>query len=264
MAYEHIMKVNDLHQWLEERVARYNDVSLIASDPISVPHRFSKKQDIEIAGFFAAILAWGQRVTIIRKSNELMQLMDDAPFDFLNNHQPSDRKRFGSFIHRTFQPDDALYLVDVLHRYFQQHDSLEDAFAKHMLDDHVDTHAALAGFHDVLFDHPYVMERTRKHIATPVRKSSCKRLNMYLRWMVRSDDQCVDFGIWKKIAPHQLVMPLDLHVGRVARSIGLLTRPQNDWQSAVELTNTLKAFDSVDPVKYDFALFGEGISKREE
>jgi uncharacterized protein (TIGR02757 family) len=251
------LTANELHTWLEERVTRYNDPSFIAADPISVPHRFSKKQDIEIAGFFAAILAWGQRGTIIRKSNELMQLMDDAPYDFLKNHETSDRKRFSAFIHRTFQPDDTLYLVDVLHRYFQYHDSLEDAFALHMQEDHVDTHGALAGFHEVVFDHPYVMERTRKHIATPLRKSSCKRLNMYLRWMVRSDDKGVDFGIWKNIKPHQLVMPLDLHVGRVARSVGLLTRPQNDWQSAVQLTNTLKVFDAVDPVKYDFALFGE-------
>ena len=253
------MNTRELKEWLEDRVARYNDVSFIPADPISVPHRFSKKQDIEIAGLFAAILAWGQRGTIIRKSNELMALMDDEPFDFIKHHAPSDRKRFASFIHRTFQPDDSLYLVDVLHQFFQHHNSLEDAFVVEPQD--VNTYGALAGFHDRLFDQPYVMERTRKHIATPVRKSSCKRLNMYLRWMVRSDNSGVDFGIWKKIKSSQLVIPLDLHVGRVARSIGLLDRKQNDWQAAVVLTDRLKDFDRNDPVKYDFALFGEGINQ---
>jgi uncharacterized protein (TIGR02757 family) len=139
--------------------------------------------------------------------------------------------------------------------------SLESAFAKHMLPAHDNTFTALAGFHDLLFDHPHIMERTRKHIATPVRKSSCKRLNMFLRWMVRSDDNGVDFGVWKKISPSQLVIPLDLHVGNTSRKLGLLTRHINDWQSATELTNKLKEFDTEDPVKYDFALFGAGINK---
>lgn len=239
----------------------YNSVSFIAEDPISVPHRFSIKQDIEIAGFFAAIMAWGQRVTIINKAKELMKLMEDAPFDFIKNHNEKERKRFTTFKHRTLQPDDVIYLVDVLQKFYLQHASMEDAFAKHMEKKDEDTFKALAGFHHHLFDQPYVIERTRKHISNPEKKSSCKRLNMFLRWMVRKDDKGVDFGIWNKISPSQLVIPLDLHVGRVARQIGLLNRTINDWQAAKELTEELKKFDADDPVKYDFALFGEGVLK---
>ena len=249
-----------IHDWLEERFARWNNPSFIEGDPISVPHRFSKLQDIEIAGFFAAIMAWGQRVTIINKANELMRLMEDAPHDFLLNHSPKDRKRFTSFKHRTLQPDDVIYLVEVFRDYYKKHESLEDAFTYYLREGQDDTFHALAGFHNRIFDQPFVMERTRKHISTPERKSSCKRLNMYLRWMVRKDDQGVDFGLWKKISPSQLIIPLDLHVGRVARQLGLLERPQNDWQAAKELTLKLKEFDAQDPVKYDFALFGEGIN----
>ena len=217
-------------------------------------------QDIEIAGFFAAIMAWGQRPTIIRKANELMAMMDHAPYAFIRDHTEPDRKILLSFKHRTLQPDDIIYLVDILQRYFQTHTSLESAFAKHLKEDHEDMYHALSGFHNILFDHPDVMERTRKHISTPERKSSCKRLNMYLRWMVRSDDTGVDFGLWKKIKPSQLVIPLDLHVGNVARKLGLLQRSQNDWQSAIELTKRLREFDANDPVKYDFALFGAGVN----
>jgi uncharacterized protein (TIGR02757 family) len=242
-------------------VVKYNQPSFIAADPISVPHQYSKLQDIEIAGFFTAIMSWGQRVTIINKANELMQLMDKSPFDFIKNHQPKERKRFNAFKHRTLQPDDVIYLVEVLQAYFQKKNSLEDAFADHLVENDVDTFNVLSGFRTFLFSHPWVMERTRKHISTPANKSSCKRLNMYLRWMVRQDEQGVDFGLWKKISPSQLVIPLDLHVGRVARNLGLLNRTLNDWQAAKELTTQLKKFDAEDPVKYDFALFGEGILK---
>jgi uncharacterized protein (TIGR02757 family) len=225
-----------------------------------VPHRFSLLQDIEIAGFFAAIMAWGQRKTIIRKANELMSLMDDAPFDFIRHHQEHDRRRFVTFKHRTLQPDDMLYLVDALQQYYQQQTSLEHAFADHLTSEDEDVYKGLAGFYDMVFDRDDVLERTRKHIATPARKSSCKRLNMFLRWMVRRDDCGVDFGLWKKISPAQLIIPLDLHVGNVARQLDLLSRPVNDWQAAKELTQQLKEFCPEDPVKYDFALFGAGIN----
>lgn len=238
---------------------RWNRISFIEGDPVSVPHQFTRLQDIELSGFFAAIMAWGQRKTIINKANELMDLMDRAPYDFIVHHQSKERNRFKVFKHRTLQPDDVMYIVEILQVYYQKKTSLEDAFADHMESGHDDVYAAIAGFHHVLFDHPFVMERTRKHISTPERKSSCKRLNMYLRWMVRQDENGVDFGLWNKIKPTQLIIPLDLHVGRVARELGLLTRPQNDWQAAKELTMELKKFDADDPVKYDFALFGEGI-----
>jgi uncharacterized protein (TIGR02757 family) len=252
-----------LHHWLEDRVTQYNHPYFIEHDPISVPHRYTALPDIEIAGFFTAIMSWGLRRTIISKSLELMSLMDNSPFDFVKNHQPPERKRFTSFKHRTLQPDDVIYLVEILQQYYQQHDSLEDAFSKHLSGADADTYKALAGFHHILFDQPDVMERTRKHISTPERKSSCKRLNMYLRWMVRQDDRGVDFGLWKRIKSSQLIIPLDVHVGRVARSVGLLERTQNDWQAAKELTMRLRDFDREDPVKYDFALFGEGVLNNE-
>jgi uncharacterized protein (TIGR02757 family) len=256
--------LESLHQWLEAKVKEYNHPSFIEADPISVPHRYSRLQDIEIAGFFAAIMSWGQRKTIVSKATELMLLMDDAPYDFMMNHTEKDRKRFSTFRHRTFQPDDVLYLVDVLQRYYKSHQSLEEAFVSEHNDTYEDTYQALAGFHELMFDQPWVLERTRKHIATPVRKSSCKRLNMFLRWMVRKDDHGVDFGLWNKISPSQLIIPLDLHVGNVARHLKLLERPVNDWQAAKELTEKLKVFDATDPVKYDFALFGAGVLKSED
>lgn len=250
---------NDVRSVLEQYADHFNRPSFIEDDPISVPHRFSLLQDIEISGFFAAIMAWGQRPTIIRNANALMQLMDDAPHQFITQHKETDRKRFVDFRHRTFQPDDVLYLIHVLQQYYQQHTSLEDAFANHMTKGDTDVYAALAGYHELIFNQEHVLERTRKHIATPIRKSSCKRLNMFLRWMVRDDDRGVDFGLWKKISPAQLIIPLDLHVGRVARKFGLLDRHINDWQSALQLTEKLREFDKDDPVKYDFALFGVGV-----
>ncbi len=248
-----------LRSWLDEVVDRYNQPSFIPEDPISVPHRFSLLQDIEIAGFFAAIMAWGQRKTIIRKAQELMHLMDDAPYAFILHHREQDRKRFLSFRHRTLQPEDVLYLVEILQRFYQTHESLEEAFTRNMTPQNPDTTYALMDFYEMVFHQPEVLDRTRKHVATPARKSSCKRLNMYLRWMVRKDDRGVDFGLWKTISPAQLVIPLDVHVGNVARRLQLLSRPVNDWQAATELTARLRQLDPDDPVKYDFALFGMGI-----
>ena len=252
-------QVESIYQWLEDQASRYNHPSFITDDPISVPHRFTRLQDIEIAGLLTAIMAWGQRKTIISNANRLMQMMDDAPYDFIRHHQDTDRKRFESLCHRTLQSDDILYLVTVLQDYYRKEMSLEAAFAGPMGVDDADVYAGLEGFHNMMFDQPWVLERTRKHIATPVRKSSCKRLNMYLRWMVRRDDREVDFGLWKRITPGQLVIPLDVHVGNVARRLGLLRRETNDWQAAKELTECLKQFDPADPVRYDFALFGAGI-----
>lgn len=249
-----------LRKWLDETAARYNDVSFIKDDPIAVPHQYSSRQDIEIAGFFTAIMAWGQRKTIVSKATTLMDLMDHAPYSFIRHHQEQDRKRFLTFTHRTLQPDDVLFLVAALQDYYSHHESLEEAFTASMSTSDEDVFRGLAGFYDLLFDQPWVLERTRKHIATPVRKSSCKRLNMYLRWMVRSDDRGVDFGLWKKIRPAQLIIPLDLHVGNTARRLQLLKRDVNDWQAAKELTVMLKYFDPEDPVRYDFALFGSGIN----
>jgi len=251
-----------LQTLLNEKVETYNRPFFIDSDPISIPHSFSKKQDIEIAGFFAAIFAWGNRTTIINKSKELMDLMDNTPHDFVLNHQPKDLKNLLRFKHRTFNSTDLLYFIHFFHHHYKKHDSLETAFSIGLDKKDINTENALNGFYDYFFSLPDVPSRTKKHIAAPKNKSSCKRLNMYLRWMVRNDKCGVDFGIWKNIKTSQLIMPLDLHVIRVAKRYQLLTRKQSDWQAAVELTETLKRFDPKDPVKYDYALFGMGVMER--
>lgn len=250
-----------LKKFFDEKVAAYNQPSFIAPDPISVPHRFSLPQDIEIAGFFAAIFAWGNRTTIIAKSLELMQRMDNAPYQFLLHHSPADLKGLASFKHRTFTPDDLYYFIERLQAHYRQHNSLEAAFAQGMLPGDTTIENALKGFHRLFFDREH-MARTRKHVSTPHRNSSCKRLCMYLRWMVRSDKAGVDFGLWKTLQPAQLVCPVDLHVARVARRFGLMHRKQPDWQAALELTDYLRQLHPTDPVRYDFALFGLGVIEK--
>lgn len=249
----------ELKDFLDHKVTSYNQPSFIENDPISIPHQFTKLQDIEIMGFWSSMLAWGQRKTIINKSNELIQLMDGAPHDFMLHHQEKDRERFVSFKHRTFQVIDTLYFLEFFQHFYQHNDSLETAFSQFLqpTDEHVGK--ALIGFHDLFFALPDAPKRTRKHVATPIRKSTCKRLNMFLRWMVRKDDKGVDFGRWNTIRPAQLLMPLDVHVDKVARKLNLLDRKQTDWLTVLELTEKMREFDETDPVKYDFALFGLGV-----
>ena len=234
----------------------------IANDPVSIPHLFSRKQDIEIAGFWAAILAWGQRRTIINKCKELFHLMDNAPYDFITQHKEDDLKVFERFKHRTFNATDTLYFIAFFKWYYQQYESLETAFTQGLKEDDKHVESGLIDFHDLFFSLPDHPHRTRKHIATPARKSACKRINMFLRWMVRKDECGVDFGIWPNIKASQLVCPCDVHVDRVARRLGLISRQQTDWLAAVELTQNLRKFDAEDPVKYDFALFGLGVEEK--
>lgn len=248
------MNKRQIKEFLDKKVDFYNQPSFIAADPVSIPHLFTQKQDIEIAGFFAAIFAWGNRTTIINKTKELMQLMDKAPYDFIRNHNVKDLKRLQGFKHRTFNDTDLLYFVEFFKQHYSSHKSLESAFTRHG----TTAEKMLTGFYHYFFSLEDIPERTRKHIATPERNSTCKRLNMYLRWMVRRDDKGVDFGIWKDISPAQLICPLDVHVARVARQLGILKRKQNDWETALELTEYLRTLDKDDPVKYDFALFGLG------
>ncbi len=250
-----------LYDLLEAAVKRYNQPNFIENDPISIPHRFSKLQDIEITGFWIAMLAWGQRKSIINSANRLIELMDGAPHDFILNHEEKDRERFLPFKHRTFQYIDTLYFLAFFQDFYQKNESLETAFSQHLLPTDAHTENALIGFHETFFSLEFAPKRTRKHVSTPVRKSTCKRLNMFLRWMVRSDAQGVDFGIWKNIKTSQLLMPLDVHVDRVARQLGLISRKQTDWKTVLELTENLQQFDANDPVKYDFALFGLGVEK---
>jgi uncharacterized protein (TIGR02757 family) len=257
-----------LQEFLESKVIQYNHPSFIEADPISIPHRFSVKGDIEIAGLFAAVFAWGNRTTIIRKTNELIEGMDNAPHDFIKNHQLPDRKRFMHFKHRTFNSIDLFYFFDFLQKHYKNEDSLESAFIPEKKnaansapgDEFVKT--ALSVFYTRFFSLDNAPKRTGKHIASPEKNSTCKRLNMYLRWMVRQDKKGVDFGIWKKIPTAALICPVDLHVARVARSFGMITRKQTDWETAMELTRSLRQMDKKDPVKFDFALFGLGAVEK--
>ncbi len=253
--------VTALKTFLDHKVTYYNRPAFIEKDPVNIPHRFQKKQDIEISGFFAALIAWGNRTAIINSCQRLLEVMDYAPYDFVQNHTPPDLKPLLSFVHRTFNATDLFYLLSFLQAHYQRCDTLEDAFARFIHPKSTGSSQALIGFHDYVFSLPDAPARTRKHIATPMRKSACKRLNMYLRWMVRQD-RLVDFGIWKRIQPAQLICPLDVHVGRVARRLGLLQRRQDDWQAALELTARLKELDALDPVRYDYALFGLGVEER--
>lgn len=256
------MQINNLKVFLDKKVDQYNQPFFIEADPVCIPHLFTKKQDIEIAGFFAAIFAWGNRATIINKSKELMQLMDNAPYEFCLQHSDRELKKLLSFKHRTFNPTDLLYFISFFNMHYHQSNSLETAFTKWMVKNDVNTENALNGFYQYFFSLEHVPKRTMKHIASPAKKASCKRLNMYLRWMVRKDDHGVDFGLWKNISPAQLIIPLDVHVARVARHFKLLQRKQTDWLAATELTGEMKKLDAKDPVKYDFALFALGVLEK--
>lgn len=252
------MITTDLQEHLDELSAKYNNKSFIEDDPISIPHAYSLKQDIEIAGLWTAILAWGQRKTIINKARELFHLMDDAPYDFIVNHRETDRKQFLSFKHRTFQPEDTLYFLHFFQNFYREHSSLETCFfpVKGM-----SVKEGLSHFRRKFFGLNAHLKRTEKHVSTPASKSSCKRLNMFLRWMVRTDTNLVDFGLWKQISPAELMIPLDIHVFRVARRLGLLEKDRADWAAVEELTAELRRYDPSDPVKYDFALFNLGVNK---
>jgi uncharacterized protein (TIGR02757 family) len=282
------MSLIELKDFLDFKVDQYNRPNFIANDPICIPHQYSKKQDIEIAAFFAAILAWGQRKTIINKCNELFSRMDNAPYQFMLNHNDNELKGLLGFKHRTFNDTDLLYFVSFFKYHYSRSNSLETAFLPGEFNiaylQGIDSPAvelassvcllsnieitdftaekALNYFRTYFFSLPDFPQRTFKHISSPIQKSTCKRLNMFLRWMVRKDNCGVDFGIWNTIPSSALICPCDVHVDRVARKLGLIKRKQTDWLTAVELTNHLKKFDANDPVKYDFALFGLGIEEK--
>jgi uncharacterized protein (TIGR02757 family) len=247
-----------LAELLNEAVEHYENPAFITEDPICIPHSFQKSQDIEISAFFASILAWGNRTTIIKKTKELMHLMGNTPHDFVLHHSEQDLKGLLTFKHRTFQTTDLLYFIDFLKRHYTASTSLETAFTKTLPAHATDVGKALEGFEQYFSTSTYFPERTRKHISSPARHSACKRLNMFLRWMVRSSQKGVDFGLWKNISPSQLVCPCDVHVAKVAKKLHLIEREPTDWKTALELTEKLRFFDAQDPVKYDFALFGMG------
>lgn len=255
--------LNQLKVLLDKKVDEYNRPAFIQGDPVSIPHQFSRLQDIEISGLFAAVFAWGIRKTTVNKCNLLMQYMDNAPYEFCLHHNDRELERLQHFVHRTFNGDDLLYFIEFFRHHYSRYASLEDAFFNQQTLKHSNIiEAALNYFYDYFFSLPYLMERTRKHIAAPKKNAACKRLNMFLRWMVRDDACGVDLGIWNKIDKSHLVCPLDVHVARVARSLQLLHRKQNDWNAAMELTGNLRLLDADDPVKYDYALFGMGILQK--
>lgn len=247
---------------LDEKFAFFNHPRFIEHDPIQIPHSFSRLQDIEIMGFWVAILAWGQRKTILQNANQLIDLMDGSPYEFILNHQSSDLKRFESFKHRTFQYSDTLYFIDFFQRHYKSNNSLESAFTQGLKERDLTIENGLNGFHSYFFDSEWAPERTKKHIASPKKNSACKRINMFLRWMVRKDEAGVDLGLWSSIKASQLVCPLDVHAMRTASQLGLMKEEKANWKTALALTETLRSLDPNDPVKYDFALYGMGIEDK--
>ncbi|CAM4121000.1 TIGR02757 family protein [Cytophagaceae bacterium 50C-KIRBA] len=253
----------ELAELLDKKVAFFNHPRFIEHDPISIPHLFSRKQDIEIMGFWIAMLALGQRKTILQKGKELIDLMDGAPYDFVLGHQVKDLKRFESFKHRTFNSTDTLYFLSFFQRHYQQQSSLETAFTQGEFNlENENIEQALNGFYRYFFASEWTPERTKKHVSAPQKNSACKRLCMFLRWMVRKDQAGVDFGIWSQISPNQLICPLDVHSQRTAEKLGLVAAGPTNWKKALDLTRVLKQFNVTDPVQYDFALYGMGIEDK--
>lgn len=253
------MKKSEIKIFLEEKVQQYESFDFIEVDPILIPHQFSQKEDIEISGFLAATIAWGNRKSIINNAKKMMALMDHAPYDFIINHQKSDLERFEGFVHRTFNADDLRYFIKALQHIYQEHQGLEQLFSQYANPESLQ--GAIHHFKQVFFSLPH-QQRTQKHVSDPLKGSAAKRLNMYLRWMVRSSKNGVDFGLWKSLHPRQLSCPLDVHTGNVARKLKLLKRKQNDGKALKELDIALRKMDPEDPVKFDYALFGLGVFEK--
>lgn len=254
------MKMSDqIKEMLDEKYHQYNVKGFISDDPIQIPHLFSKKEDMEIAGFLTATIAWGNRRSIINNASRLMALMDNAPHEFVTDHSAKDLKRFEGFVHRTFNSIDSVFFIRSLKNIYIKHGSMEQAFSNGIKEGD-DVKGAIINFRKEFLRTKHE-KRSEKHISDPLRNSSAKRLCMYLRWMVRKDARGVDLGIWRSIKPSQLCLPLDVHTGNVSRKLGLLLRKQDDWKAVDEITKVLRVFDPKDPIKYDFSLFGLGVSK---
>jgi len=255
------MKLNkaELKEFLDEKVDLYNRPAFIESDPISIPHQYTKKHDIEIAGFLAATIAWGNRKMILRNANRMMELLDHSPYEFIMNSSNNEIEMIERFVHRTFNSTDLIYFLKALKNIYKHKGGLESIFKSYQTAESL--LPAIHEFHKIFFELSHE-KRTERHVSDPFKGSAAKKLNMFLRWMVRKDNNGVDFGIWKKIEQASLFIPLDLHSGNTARGLGLLTRKMNDWKAVEELTEVLRFFDPADPVKYDFALFGLGVNEK--
>lgn len=252
------MKSSDVKAFLDEKYEYFNRPDFIESDPISIPHRYARKEDREIAGFLTATISWGNRKSILNNALKLMKLMDDQPYQFVRDAGDRDMSHFKNFVHRTFNESDVLFFIESLRKIYLNYGGLESAFADALKGGETDVFNAITHFREIFMSVSH-LPRSEKHIANPAKGSTAKRINMFLRWMVRKDEKGVDFGIWNRILPSLLCCPLDVHSGRTARKLGILTRKQNDWQAVMELTTVLKSFDPEDPIKYDFALFGMGV-----
>jgi uncharacterized protein (TIGR02757 family) len=250
------MTTAELQEFLEQKVVQYNTIQFIDSDPIQVPHLFTLKEDIEIAGFLTATISWGNRKMILKNAHKMMQLLGNSPYDFVMSHSESDLQRLEQFVHRTFNGTDFSTFIRGLKHIYQNHGGLEAVFSKHQEEENLQI--SIHTLKELFFEISH-QNRTQKHISDPLNNSAAKRINMYLRWMVRQDHSGVDLGIWKSISPSKLSCPLDVHSGNVARKLGLLTRNQNDGKALTELDKNLRKLDAIDPVKYDFALFGLGV-----
>ncbi len=253
------MNKSELKDFLDSKVVQYNNSKFIESDPIQIPHEFSKKEDIEIAGFLTATIAWGNRKSIINNAKKMMLMLDNSPHDFVINHTETDLAHLESFVHRTFNGNDFIQFIKSLKHIYQTQNGLESIFFKHSQKDSIQI--AIHEFKKIFFEIEH-LSRTEKHISDPLKNSAAKRLNMFLRWMIRKDNAGVDFGIWQSLSPAQLSCPLDVHSGNVARKLGLLERKQNDAKALLELDTALRKLDPIDPVKYDFALFGLGVFEK--
>lgn len=253
------MNKTELKEFLDTKVDYYNHPRFLETDPLQIPHRFSRKEDIEICGFLTATIAWGNRKSIINNATTMMELLDNAPADFVKNHQEDDLEKLSGFVHRTFNGTDFIYFIRGLQNIYGQHGGLEQVFNKTA--NSKSLQSSIAAFKQVFFELPH-LNRTTKHVSDPKKGSAAKRINMFLRWMVRNNSTGVDFGLWKSLSPSQLSCPLDVHSGNVARKLGLLTRKQNDAKAVSELDKNLRGLDPLDPVKYDFALFGLGVFEK--
>jgi uncharacterized protein (TIGR02757 family) len=254
------MNKDHIKEFLETKTKQYNTPEFIENDPISIPHQYKTQLDIEVAAFLTATISWGQRKAIIKSANLLMQMMDNAPYDFITNGTPQEFKALNKFVYRTFNGIDLAAFLGSLHKLYNKYNSLEEAFTPTMYSD-ADSYKAIMNFRTEFSSH-FTHDRTNKHLANPSKGSSAKRINMFLRWMVRKDNNGVDFGIWNNLKPEQLIIPLDVHSASSARKLGLLDRKSNDWKAAKILTDTLKEFNDKDPVRYDYALFGLGVFEK--
>ena len=249
----------EIISFLNYKSNQYNNIKFIETDPIQIPHLFNKKEDVEISGFLTSTISWGNRKSIIKSAEKLIELLDHSPYDFILNHKKRDLDTLKPFVHRTFNGIDLIQFVKSLKHIYRNYNGLEEIFRNNIKDDSLQY--AIHKMKKIFFEIPHT-NRTKKHISDPMRGSAAKRINMFLRWMVRDDNRGVDFGIWKSISPKYLSCPLDVHTGNVARKLGLIQRKQNDHKAVMELDKKLREFDQSDPVKYDFALFGLGVFEK--